>query len=67
MITVYAKNYTYIPEISLWHIYTHVYMCVYIYIYTHTHTYLIASSNKGLQHKYSYDLQEIFSNILMAL
>ena len=63
MIIVYAKNYTYIPEISLWHIYTHVYMCVYIY----THTYFIASSNKGLQHKYYYDLQEIFSNILMAL
>ena len=48
-------------------IYIHKYICVYIYIYTHTHTYLIASSNKGLQHKYSYDLQEIFSNILMAL
>lgn len=41
MITVCAENYTHIPEISMLHIYTH--------------TYLIASSNKGLQHKCYYD------------
>ena len=80
MITVYAENYTHIPEISVWHTHTHTH--THIYIYTHTHTYihtyiymyihihtllLVLTRAYNTNVIMAADLQEIFSNILMAL
>ena len=60
MITVYAENYTHIPEISVWYTYIHIYIHIHILLLVLTRAY---NTNVIM----TADLQEIFSNILMAL